>query len=452
MAEKLELHKIVDSYLHKLTALHEVLPYQMMMASTVALETAKKHKQFLDDKAEATEEDGDSTTYKIGFKDVKRSSRLGLRSDRAKTVLELLPRNFIVSFVSEYDSYLGELITQILLFKPEIIDSKDKNISLSDLVSLGSVEAAREKIIAKEVESLLRSSHSEQFSWMESTFSIPLRKGLESWPTYIELTERRNLFVHCDGVVSEQYIKVCRNHKVALDQDISVGDRLLVDKKYLRRSYETLYEVALKLSQVLWRKLSPDRLEEAEKSLSHFIYELLIDGNYRLAINLLDFACCTLKKWNSDGDRLVYVVNRALAYKFSDNDEKCQSILSSQDWSACGDNYNICIAALQDDFDKAKALMNSIGNSGSVSEVDYIEWPCFKEFRETEQFIDGFSEVFGYPPASYEQIDNEIAEEENSLDEIDPKSESPDEIVEDESLAEDDIKTDKKPNRVAGGL
>jgi len=407
MPENLELHEIIDSYLHKLTALHEVVPYQMVMASSVAEASAQEHKKFLDDKAEKTEEDEESTTYKIGFKDVKRSSRLGLRSDRAKTVLELLPRNFIVSFVSEYDSYLGQLLTQILMFKPEIIDSKDKNISLSDLVSLGSVKAAREKIIEKEVESLLRSSHSDQFTWMESTFSIPLTKGLESWPIFIELTERRNLFVHCDGVISEQYIRVCKKHNVTLSKELSIGNRLLVEKKYLRQSYEALYEIALKLSQVLWRKLSPNDLEKADGSLSHFVYELLIEENYQLAINLLDFACCTLKKWSTEGDRLVYVINRALAYKFSGNNERCQSILSSQDWSACGDNYNLCVAVLKDDFGKAKELMSRIGSSGSVGEVDYIEWPCFKEFRETDCFVTGFSEVFGYPPTTFEQIDNE---------------------------------------------
>lgn len=93
----------------------------------------------------------------------------------------------MVSFVSEYDSFLGQLIKQILRFKPEIIDSKDKSISLSDLVNLGSVEAAREKIFAKEVESILRSSHADQFSWMEKAFDIPLTKGLDSWPVFIEL-------------------------------------------------------------------------------------------------------------------------------------------------------------------------------------------------------------------------------------------------------------------------
>jgi hypothetical protein len=441
--ENLDLHEVVDSYLHKLVALHEVIPYQMTMASAVAHGSAKKHKIFLEDKAEKVDQDEESTSYQLDFKDVRRSSRLGLRSDRAKTVLELLPRNFHVSYVSEYDAYLGQLLTTILNFKPEIIDSKDKNISLSDLVELGSVEAAREKIISKEVESVLRSSHADQFAWMETNFSIPLTKGLESWPLFIELTERRNLFVHCDGLVSEQYLKACKKHKVSFDKKVIVGDKLKAEKKYLKNSYETLYEVGLKLSQVLWRKLSPNDIKKAEESLSHFIYELLIEENYRLAKNLLDFACCTLKKWGSEGDRLVYVVNRALAYKFSGDDEMCQSILSSQDWSACGDNYNLSVAVLQDDFERAKEIMIRIGDAGSVNEVDYVEWPCFKEFRASDEFVSGFTEVFGNPPTTIEQIENEEAKSdvEEKEDEAEAVVEPTDEVSsENEELATEEDK------------
>ena len=422
-SNNLDLHQVVDNYIHNLEALHEVLPIQLALASVAAQKADKKHKLFLDNNAEKLEEDDDSTKYKLNYKDVRNSYRLGRKSDRAKTVVGILPKNFHVSYVSEFDSYLGNLLTKILIFKPEIIDSKDKNISLSDLVELGSIEAAREQIISKEVESFLRSSHMEQFAWMERNFSITLTKGLDSWPNFVELTERRNLFVHCDGVVSEQYLKVCNRYDAPIDKEIVLGRKLEADIRYLRQSYEVLYEIGLKLSQVLWRKLSPNEIKRAESSLSHFIYELLIEENYSLAIRLLDFACCTLKKWYSEGTRLMYVINRAIAYKFSGNNDKCQSILSSQDWSACGDNYNICVSVLQDDFKEAKKVMLRIGNSGLVGEVDYIEWPCFKDFRDTSEFTTGFTEVFGYKPTTIEQIEKNEANEKYFIESEDTDSE-----------------------------
>ncbi len=310
-------------------------------------------------------------------------------------------------------------------YKPETINSKDKSIPLSELLILGSLEVVRERIFSKEVESVLRSSHAEQFSWMETAFSVPLTKGLESWPLFIELTERRNLFVHCDGVVSDQYIGVCRKHNVPIEKGTEVGKKLKADRKYLRQSFEVLYEIGLKLSQVLWRKLSPDDVKKAESSLSHFTYELLIEENYKLAKNLLDFACCTLKKWASEGDRLVYVVNRALAYKFSGDDEMCQSILNAEDWSACADNYSLCVTVLRGDFDKAKSIMLKIGSTGCVTEADYAEWPCFKEFRASDEFVSAFSDVFGYPPTAIKKVDNEntSADSPNDIDSLSERTE-----------------------------
>jgi hypothetical protein len=74
---------------------------------------------------------------------------------------------------------------------------------------LPSIEEAKLQLVDKEVEVVLRASHTEQFEWFEKNLSVKLRSGLEIWPTFIELTERRNLFAHGDGVVTQQYLSVC---------------------------------------------------------------------------------------------------------------------------------------------------------------------------------------------------------------------------------------------------
>ncbi len=51
--------------------------------------------------------------------------------------------------------------------------------------------------------------------------------------------------------------------------------------------------------------------------------------------------------------------------------------------------------------------MIRIGKYGKVDEVAYAEWPCFNEFRETDEFITGFTEIFGDPPTAIQQIDND---------------------------------------------
>jgi len=97
-----------------------------------------------------------------------------------------------------------------------MLSSSERSISYKDLTEIGSVEAAREQIIEKEVESVLRDSHSQQIDWLEKKLDIPLRKDLRIWPEFIELCERRNLLLHADGLVSSQYLAVCKRHDVDL--------------------------------------------------------------------------------------------------------------------------------------------------------------------------------------------------------------------------------------------
>ncbi len=148
--------------------------------------------------------------------------------------------------------------------KPELLKSSDRELTFSQLSDFGSIEEAKEYLLEKEVETLLRRNHSEQFDWLENKFAIKLRVDLPIWPTFIEVTERRNLFVHSDGVVSRQYLKVCREHGVSLGAETKQGLRLDVPHPYFRLAYEALFEIGVKLGQVLWRKLKPTDAPDAD--------------------------------------------------------------------------------------------------------------------------------------------------------------------------------------------
>ena len=81
-----------------------------------------------------------------------------------------------------------------------------------------------------------------------------------------------------------------------------------------------------------------------------------------------------------------------------------QQILADEDWSACGDSFQLCVAVLQKDYDRAIGLMRNIGEAGSVSEVDYIDWPVFRDFRATDQFVEAFTAIFGKEPVNISNI------------------------------------------------
>lgn len=319
------------------------------------------------------------------------------RLQHAALANHLVPRSIFVALVSQYDAFLGRLLRAIFLRRPELLNVSEKEVSVSQLLAFGSLDEAREFIIEKEVEGFLRSSHSDQFKWMEGRFSVPLRTGLEIWPQFIELTERRNLYVHTDGMVSRQYLSVCKDHKCKHDAVVAEGAYLAVSEEYFRASYRCLFELGFKLSHVLWRKLLPDERERADADFIAGTYELIEREEYVLACALLDFAGESFKKFSSEWQELVMTVNRAQAHKWRGEPGLATKIMGDVDWSAKGYEFKLANAALAEKWDECYAVMKHIGKKGPVQKSQYRDWPLFKELRKQEAFGKVYEEIFGEP-------------------------------------------------------
>ncbi|MGG4498426.1 hypothetical protein [Brevibacillus reuszeri] len=320
-----------------------------------------------------------------------------------------LPRSFIVSLISLYDAYLGKLIKTMFYTKPETLNASQKNIPFSQLMEFTSIEEAKEYIIEKEVETVLRDSHSEQFKWLEKKLEITLTKNLLIWPTFIEVTERRNLFVHADGVVSSQYISVCEKHGVVLDKLSEIGSILNVSDDYFIDSYNCLFEIGFKLGQVVWRKLQPNNIKDADENLIDITFDLIVNNEYDLAIRLLEFANDIIKKYSSQDAKLRNIINLGQAYKWKGMNNKLEKLLKEIDWSALAPHYRIAHSVLKEEYTEASKLMKKI-DADDIDMNAYKEWPLFKEFRRTEEFKQSYYDIFGEEYIFNEDISDSIQE------------------------------------------
>ena len=171
---------------------------------------------------------GESVDNKDGSRTVTFTSdtfptfrRLVRKFHKAGRATQLIPEVFIVALVSQYDAFLGGLVRALLHGRIEVLHATDRQVRLGWILAFDSISAVREATLNTEVEDLLRKSHPDQFSSLESKFNVELRKGLQEWPTFVELTERRNLYVHARGVVSRQYLDMCRKHGVSIPSLVS---------------------------------------------------------------------------------------------------------------------------------------------------------------------------------------------------------------------------------------
>lgn len=322
------------------------------------------------------------------------------RTGRYYRALQIMPSTFLVSLVSQFDGYLGKLLRALFSARPELVNGSERQLTYKNLCAFRTMEEAREFIAAKEVESLIRRSHADQFRWLEERFGVRLRADLPAWPSFIEITERRNQFVHNYGVASDQYLQVCNENKVPIPEGLSQGADLSCDSRYFNQACECVLEVGIKLGHVLWRSCVPDDRARADARFNSVCIRLLKEERFALAMALLRFAA-QMPQPSSDEARKIFVVNLAQSHKWSGDDQQCLTTLNAEDWSACAEKFKLGAAVLRDDFPEAANLMRKIGSAGDPDALAYGDWPMFKEFRKSAEFATAYKEVFG--PAAYDE-------------------------------------------------
>jgi len=381
-------------FIHDLDGIGSAEQIACPLIQNLAKHSSEEFEKLVNQFRSETNDESQEITFFVPVDQYREYRTLKRRQKLTNSAIYQTPRALLVAMVSSFDAYLARLLRCIYYLRPERIDSSERTLTFSQLVNLESITVAREHVISKEIETFLRQSHVEHFDALEKLLDMQLRKGLESWPRFVEVTQRRNLYVHTDGIVSEQYVNVCRNNGYAVG-DTKVGDRLFLDDSYFRDAFECLYEIGVKLAHVVWRKLSPKELEDADTNFNVICYDLLQLRQFRLAHRILLFGTDTLKKHSSALNRRMLIINRAIAAKFGkiDNDA---APLDLEDWSDCGLPFQLAIAVLKDDFDRACDLMRQLGTEHEmVNRSAYGDWPLFLEFRENQKFQNTYRELFG---------------------------------------------------------
>lgn len=411
-------------FIKQMNSRKRALPVFAYAASMVTKRSQSNLFKFIEAHSTDTEydEDGDIKKYAVPISLNQRHNLLKSTFEDFAIFSATLPRMALVSVVSLFDAYLTRILKSVYSVKPEILNGCTRQINFTDLVAFGSIDAAREHIIDKEIETVLRDSHAAQFAWLEKKLNMKLT-DLPSWKDFIELTERRNLLVHADGIVSSHYLEVCKEHKVELDKNLKRGDRLEVDEKYYINACNCVTEIGIKLSQVLWRKLIPAELEQAENSFIQATYELLVLKDYKLAEKVLEITKnAGFKKLNFETG-LFLTINHAIALKGQEKEKECRALLKKTDFSALSLKFKLANQVLTDAFDDAAVTLRKIGADGEVSEDNLRQWPLFRWFRKTDQFKTAFEEIYG---AEFVVIEGKILPELDDIDDIDELSEADD--------------------------
>lgn len=407
-----KIKEVTESFIKHIESLSTTLPLTMVLIQNIHNETVEKYEEFEEQHIDYEEREDDVVRL-IEADHLNKFQKIDKNLAKTGIAQKVLPRSFVVSLVSQFDAFIGSLVRELLNAKPEILSDSERKLSFSQLSEFPSLEDAKEYIIDKEIDGLLRDSHADQFKWMSKKFNIKLDPKQDLWAKFIELTERRNLFVHADGKITTQYLSVCKDHGVDIDSDHTVGSELWVPQDYFEEAYSVIFEIGVKLSQVLWRKIIPQEIDEADKQLISFGFDLLKEEKYNLAYRICHFGTDSLKNIHSEEHNRFLAINKSLALKWNGENEESKELINSFDWSGWKDELLLAVEVINDNYENTYELMHNIGDDSELlSHTNYRHWPLFKEIKQKEKFRETYEEIFDHSFSEFTKEDQQSLEEE----------------------------------------
>lgn len=424
VAETTPAHPIavaIDTHVLRICDLRTSAFTFMHQAASRFVEELEKQKEILDENSRLLDDD-ESPEQIIAIKNVIGAQKKLDRLHNSELLKDLAVGHFLTLFAT-FDSFTGDLLTACYEKKPELYNSIDRTMSISEMLEYGNVDDIKKIILSSEIESFRRKSYLEQFQQLETRFGIKLRK-FKNWAKFVENGQRRNLFTHCNGKVSEQYLSICRANDCTIPEELKAGEILEISPKYLHEACNLIVEVIIKLGQSIWRKLLPDEIDKADSQLISIQYDFLSQADWPCAIMAGNFAI-SLPKHANTVNKIILTVNMIIALKSCELEEEANKLLDSMDWSALCNDFRLAEKVLREDYDAALKLMEKIGTKGDfVVEHFYHVWPLFSKFRETTQFLKGYKQVYGYDfstklktsaEESRSEVENEISKKKEEL-------------------------------------
>jgi hypothetical protein len=393
--------RLVDEFVNNFFCIGQTAQVVLPHISNWLQEEITKNRAKMDATFASIDSEGSSGDEYIGtisahdFADFYTASREfeQLKSNRAP---EVITKSLFMQMFSEFDSLTGKLLKIVYLKSDDLLKGISREISLADLLLHRDLDSVKRAMLDKEIETFRRDSYVEQFATLEKKFNLPLRKFKE-WGEFIELSQRRNLFTHNGGSVSDQYLSVCDREGYKFENRPRIGDTLQIDVQYFGRALRLISKVGVMLAYTLWRKVFPAETAEFHDSLNDLIFTALTQQRWKFAHELGDFVLSDpIRKDISEISLRIRVVNVAIGLKFAGLNTESSNLINSLDWTACYRDFKLAKAVLSDDYSEATELMISIGRAGEIiNQTAYHTWPLFSKFREHPEFYETYHKVYG---------------------------------------------------------
>lgn len=383
----------LNNFLDHMDGLQKSLYISMLLTTKLYKNEIDVVNEFIKKRGKVVKK-GNSKFFGLEPKYQTKYEKINNESKKSSVAVKLIPISLFVSLVSQFDFFISNLMKMVLLKYPLII-SKDKCLNFDQVQSFSSIQKIKQYFINNEINKILRGNHAGHIDWFENNLGIKIKDSLgDQWGIFLELTERRNLFVHADGIVNDLYIDNCKQNKIKLNKEIKKDESLSVSIEYFKSTYRCLYEISMKLSWLVSEKIRLSGRDELGNFFNNKGVYLIKSKEYEIAEKMFEF---TSKKSDEFGNILknLFLINLSLVKKLSGNKKDSIKVLETRDWSDREKEFKLAVCVIKEEYKEAFKLMGEIGiKSEFLQKENYESDPLFEEFRKKPEFKKIFKKIY----------------------------------------------------------
>ena len=299
--------------------------------------------------------------------------------------------NMLVSILIEFENIITRIFTEIIIKYPEAY-LRDTRVSYAEIIKVQDIKHIKEKIISDEIDLIMRESIFKWIKMLEKKHRIKISLENQYTKDFIEAYLRRNIIVHNESKINNDYINGMKNIGTIIPEDM-IGKTLICTEEYINRIIDSsIFLIIYFINQIL-----PAFKEENKNFVNTVLsmgFEKIKNEEYTLAREIFRL----LKdNQNLDQQTKVYsMINYWQTYKWDNKYEEIKKEIEEFDISAYEEIIKLAVFALKDDYKKIEKLLNYEFNEEKQNEelaVELEDFPVFKQLRK-QKFYNELKEKY----------------------------------------------------------
>ncbi|HXE45131.1 MAG TPA: hypothetical protein VN635_08030 [Conexibacter sp.] len=298
------------------------------------------------------------------------------RSIAAPAHAEILRASLLAMVVAAFEALIAGVASQRYLLHPGALSATEPEFSLADLEGLATLDDARELLISKRIDILMRGGLDDWSRWFEKHADVDFAGASLDYVFVYEAFQRRNVVMHNGGLVSRLY----KARLQARDQESpEPGSDLAVDAEYLEKAFTELTVLGLSVGVRAWLKWRPSDSLHVEQNLDDYVSAEGDEDRWESVRALANLGQAIA---SSEYRKNRFLLDELLARKLLDGIHTIADDLATWDTSALHDVFQLGAAALGDDLDSVFAILPVLIERKEVDEEMLREWSALDEARQ----------------------------------------------------------------------